>query len=275
MEYFVQQIMLGSVTGDEKKASDTLNFIKNVGYDGIELNSFMITPTSFMVRALTKAAGMPTGKGGKLDWVKLISEANLKVPSIHFDLGTIERNPDMVIETAKKFGVEKIVITGMYRFDYTDGSELSKLCDRLNLANDKLKEADMSLLYHNHNIEFQKVDGKFAYDYIIENTDVDFELDSFWMSDCGVNPVSYMERLGDRFKLYHITDRGSRVEKTPMTPILKSDSMELGYGAMDLDLMMNRALPTVDAVILESHRNWVDNSPLKSLELSYEFLKKY
>lgn len=57
----VQQIMLGSVTSTEEKAKSTLLAIKNAGYDGIELNGFMIRPTSFMVRLLTKAAGMPTG----------------------------------------------------------------------------------------------------------------------------------------------------------------------------------------------------------------------
>ena len=60
----VQQIMLGTVTGTDTKARETLKLVKEAGYDGIELNSFMVNPTPFMVRMLTKAAGMPTGKGG-------------------------------------------------------------------------------------------------------------------------------------------------------------------------------------------------------------------
>ena len=42
----VQQIMLGSVTKNEKETLETLNRIKKAGYDGIELNGFMIRPTS-------------------------------------------------------------------------------------------------------------------------------------------------------------------------------------------------------------------------------------
>ena len=85
-----------------------------------------------------------------------------------------------------------------------------------------------------------------------------------------------MKRLDHRMKLYHINDRGTRLTKPAMTPILKSDSMELGYGNMDLVSMVEQAQKVkVDAVILESHKNWVDNSPLKSMELSAEFLKKY
>ena len=45
---------------------------------------------------------------------------------------------------------------------------------------------------------------------------------------------------------------------------------------MDLDSLMAQALTIgVDAVILESHRNWVDNSPVKSLQVSAEYLKQY
>ena len=49
--------------------------------------------------------------------------------------------------------------------------------------------------------------------------------------------------------------------------------MELGTGNMDLDSLMAQALAMdVDAVILESHRNWVDNSPVKSFQLSAKYL---
>ena len=51
----IQQIMLGTVTKNEKQAAESLKRIKAAGYDGIELNGFMIKPTSFLVRMLTKA----------------------------------------------------------------------------------------------------------------------------------------------------------------------------------------------------------------------------
>ena len=74
-------------------------------------------------------------------------------------------------------------------------------------------------------------------------------------------------------KLWHINDRGTRITGSAITPILKTDSMELGTGNMDLDSLMTQALATgVDAVILESHRNWVDNSPVKSFQLSAKYL---
>ena len=60
-----------------------------------------------------------------------------------------------------------------------------------------------------------------------------------------------------------------------MTPILKSDSMELGYGNMNLTELAAQALAAnVDAVILESHKNWAEKSPLKSLQMSAAFMKE-
>jgi hypothetical protein len=60
-----------------------------------------------------------------------------------------------------------------------------------------------------------------------------------------------------------------------MTPILKADSMELGTGNMNLAGLKETALANgIEAVILESHRNWIGKDPLRSLELSAKWLKR-
>ena len=276
----VQQIMLGTVTGSEERTKDTLRKIKEAGYDGIELNSFMVNPTPFMVRMLTKAAGMPTGKGGNLDWSRLTKEAELKVVSLHKDLGSIQRDVKAAVEEARRFDTSNMVITGMYRFDYRDKSKVDELCQQLNEAGRLLKEEGIKLLYHNHNYEFQKVDEKqTAYDYIIENTDpevLNFELDSYWPTEAGICALDLMKKLGTRMKLYHINDRGTKLQKPMMTPILKSDSCELGYGNMDLEALCQQALSVeVESIVVESHKNWIDNSPIRSLQVSAEFLNKH
>ena len=277
MKKAVQQIMLGTVTKNEKQTAETLRHIKAAGYDGIELNGFMVKPTSFLVRMLTKAAGMPVGKGGSYDWNALVKEAGLCVTSIHEDLGTIRREPETVVKEAEAFGTKYVVITGMYRFDYADKAAVQGLCRDLNTSGKILKEAGIALLYHNHNCEFLHVEPqKTAYDLLLSETDpeyVNFELDSYWPTEAGVDALALMKKLDTRMKLYHINDRGTRLLKPSMTPILKSDSMELGCGNMNLDALIAQAKNVnVDAVILESHKNWVDNSPLRSLEVSAQFL---
>ncbi len=276
----VQQFMLGTVLKNEAQVRETLAAIKAAGYDSIELCGFMLHPMGFMIRMLTKAAGMPVGSGGNLDWEKLVKESGLSVVSVHQDLGSVERDPGAVAEEAKKFGTESIVVTGMYRFSYGDETAVHDLAKRLNDSGKALSEQGIQLLYHNHNCELQRVNAqKRAYDLLLEETDpeyVNFEFDSYWFTEGGADAKLWMKRLGSRMKLWHINDRGTRLTGPAMTPILKTDSMELGTGNLDLDGLTAIAKENgIEAVILESHRNWIDKSPVKSLQLSAKWLNAH
>ena len=279
MKKAVQQIMLGTVTGNEAQTRETLQRIKAAGYDGLELNRFMIHPSSLMVRLMTRAAGMPTGNGGKLDWNALVNESGLAVVSLHTDLGSLEREPEAIIGEAESFGTDKVVITGMYRYDYSDEAAVRGLANRLNRAGEMLRESGLSLLYHNHNVELLPVKpGLRAYEILIEDTDrsnVSVEFDSYWFTDGGADAKVWMRKLGSRMKLWHVTDRGSRQKGPAMTPILKADSMELGTGSMDLDGLKEIAVSNgIEAVVLESHKNWIGKDPVRSLEVSAKWLNE-
>ena len=276
----VQQFMLGSVLKKEASVRETLAAVKAAGYDSIELCGFMLHPMGFVIRMLTKAAGMPVGSGGNLDWERLVKESGLNVVSVHQDLGSIERDAKAVAEEAKRFGTDTVVITGMYRFDYGSEEAVRELSRRLNAAGKALAEQGIRLLYHNHNCELRKVNAdRCAYDILLEETDpdyVNFEFDSYWFTEGGADAKLWMGRLGNRMKLWHINDRGTRMTGAAMTPILKTDSMELGTGNMDLEGMTEIAKENgIEAVILESHRNWIENSPVKSLQLSGKWLNEH
>ncbi len=279
MKKYVQQIMLGTVTGKPQQALSTLQRIKAAGYDGLELNRFMIHPSSLMIRLMTRAAGMPTGKGGNLDWHGLLKDAGLGVASLHADLGSLKREPQAVIQEAQSFGTDTIVITGMYRFDYQNAAAVRGLAKDLNEVGALLRQDGTSLLYHNHNEEWLRTnEGKRAIDLLLEETDPDlvgFEFDSYWCTDAGADAAQWMQRLGSRMKLWHVTDRGFRQSGPAMTPILKADSMELGTGNMDLERLWQIATSNgVQSVVLESHKNWIDKDPVKSLELSAKWLQR-
>lgn len=281
----IQQLQLGTVMNSREQAMDTMRKMKAAGYDGIELNSFMVHPAGLMVKLLTKAAGMPVGRGGNLDWPSMIQESGLKTVSVHEYLDAIENDPSIAISEAESFHTDKIVITGMFRFDYRDASQTEQLAERLNKTGKVLQDHGISLLYHNHNSEFlrfRRSDSntpKNAYEMLMERTDphyVNFEFDSYWAADAGADAFDIMKKLGTRLRLYHINDRGNRECKPSVSPIAKMDSMELGTGCMNLVPMLQQAQNVcVDAVILESHRNWIDHSPIRSFEVSAEFLNQY
>ncbi len=275
----VQQFMLGSVMNNDQQARDTLQKVKEAGYGGIELCGFMIHPAGLLVRMMTKAAGMPVGKGGKLDWKGIVKDSGLQVVSLHTDLGSVERDPAAVAAEAKELCTKYAVITGMYRFPYGEEKAMRELAARLNKAGEALQKEGVKLLYHNHNCELQRINGdKRSYDILLDETDpafVNFEFDSYWFADGGADPLSWMERLGPRMKLWHINDRGTRLTGPAMTPILDSDSTELGTGNLPLKALAHQAKENgIEAVILESHRNWVEKSPIKSFQLSAKWLNE-
>jgi len=279
MKKAVQQFMLGTVMNSEAQARQTLAAIKDAGYEAIELCGFMIRPMGMVVRLLTQAAGMPVGKGGKLDWHALVKDSGLEVVGLHLDLGTLEKDIPACAAEAKAFGTKYIVITGMYRFDYGSEAAVKELARRLNDAGKALKVHGIDLLYHNHNCELLPTEsGRRACEILVEDTNpeyVNFEFDSYWFAEGGADPLFWMRRLGSRMKLWHINDRGSRVTGPAMTPILKSDSMELGTGNMPLDALMEQAKKSgCEAVILESHRNWIGKSPVRSLQCSAGYLNE-
>ena len=61
-----------------------------------------------------------------------------------------------------------------------------------------------------------------------------------------------------------------------MTPIVKTDSMELGAGSLPLDTWLALAKQNgVEAAVLESHRNWVNGSPVQCAQASARWLHEH
>lgn len=274
----IQQFQLRNEFKNPQMAKSTLEEVKKAGFDGIELDAFLINQLPLSIRLMAKAAGMTIGSSKKIDWPSLIHESGLQVISLHEDLNSILKRPEEVKKAADSFQTKNIVLTGVRNFDYSSPSEVEKLIADLNEAGKLMKERNLSFLYHNHNCELIRCGEKKAYDLIIEKTDpslVNFEFDSYWMAEAGQNPLEYMEILAKRMRLYHINDRGSRITGK-VNSIVKSDGVELGYGNLDLVSFIDKAEENnVEAIILESHQNWIDKSALESMRQSAVFLNAH
>ncbi len=279
MNIGIQQLQLGRTLTSEKKAKEVLHFLKENGFDSIELNGFMIRKNPFIVKVLTELGGMPVKKSDRLDWQKLIQESSLEVISIHEDIKTLETNLAMVINETKEYNTKYVVLTGNYKFDYSSEASVDSLADRLNLIGGNLKKENISFLYHNHNVEFKKInENELCYDRLINKTDpqyVNFEFDSYWPSVSGVDAIKYMSLLKDRIKLHHICDNGSVATGESITPIVKFKATELGKGCLNLEKMI--ALDkenNVSSIILEQHKNHINNDPLESALISLKYLQE-
>ena len=88
--------------------------------------------------------------------------------------------------------------------------ELDLYCQYLNAVGKMCKEAGIAFGYHNHNYEFNKIEGNVMYDYMLEHTDpqyVFFQMDMYWTIIADCSPVEYFNRYPGRFRMFHCKDQ--------------------------------------------------------------------
>ena len=86
---------------------------------------------------------------------------------------------------------------------------LKTYCDYFNAIGAKCKENGMLFGYHNHSHEFNKVEDKVIYDFMLENTNpeyVFFEMDVYWAVMGHAAPVEYFKKYPGRFTMLQIKD---------------------------------------------------------------------
>lgn len=87
--------------------------------------------------------------------------------------------------------------------------DLDVYCKYLNDVGKMCKEAGLGFGYHNHNYEFEKIEDKVMYDYMLEHTNpeyVFFQMDMYWTVRGASSPVEYFNRYPGRFKSFHCKD---------------------------------------------------------------------
>ncbi|OKI81707.1 sugar phosphate isomerase/epimerase family protein [Micromonospora sp. CB01531] len=136
----------------------------------------------------------------------LVADAGLSAPSIGIGLGDLRNNIDGVIANAKAFGAKYVRISGSASWKLNDYSEVAAT---LNAVGARLKQEGITVAYHNHGFEFTAQGGTRGYDVLVRETDpnlVAMELDLYWASSVGADPVDLITRYPGRFSLFHVKD---------------------------------------------------------------------
>lgn len=204
-------LALYTVRDAMKDARATLEKVAQAGYVNVE------------------SAGYENGKFYNLspsDFKSLLDEMKLTAISSHQGTVTFE-NIDQQIADLKAAGVKYFVIPvpPMGLFGH-DGAKMTMKGGAKNLAQilDKLGKkcaaAGLQLLYHNHDFEFVKdADGTVVIDYLLENCNpkyVNFQMDLYWVTKAGADPVAYFKRYPGRFKIWHVKDMDDQGRFAPV-----------------------------------------------------------
>ena len=115
--------------------------------------------------------------------------------------------PSKIMET---IAYHKIIGNPNYIVPGADLSTLEKIedfCNVMNFAQPILKAEGINLAFHNHSREFEvKPWGSTIHAELERRTNIDFEIDTFWAFNAGVDPLAILERLKNRIKCIHLKD---------------------------------------------------------------------
>jgi len=162
----------------------------------------------------------------------------------------------------------------MFRFDPKTRSlgmegTVEKLADILNTISKKAHAAGLEFLYHNHDFELKpNKDGIVVLDYLLEHLDpkyVNFQMDLYWVTKAGADPVAYFQRYPGRFKVWHVKDMDTEGRFAPV-----------GKGTIDFKRILdNKKLSGMKYYIVEQDMTFDGLQPMEAIKISKEGLKKF
>lgn len=242
-------------------AKSTLKAVADAGYQNIE------------------AAGYADGKFYNMtpaDFKAYLSEVNLNPISTHQSSVTLD-NADEMMADVKAAGFEYFVVPvppmGMFTFNMEDrtmgmNGTAQELADILDTLGEKASKAGLKLLYHNHDFEFKKgADDVVMIDYLLENCNpdnVNFQMDLYWVTKAGADPVAYFEKYPGRFKLWHVKDMDDQGRFAPV-----------GTGTIDFGrILEKKELSGMEYYMVEQDMTFDGLKPLEAIKISHEGLKE-
>ena len=145
------------------------------------------------------------------DFAALLHEYGLKASARHVNVGTPGEPVDIgqVLEDNRTLGI-RYFGSGATPRDFTTEAEWIAYAEYLDQVGEQARMAGQRLMVHNHNWEFTAVFGdRTAYDILMQYTEprnVVFQLDLYWATFGGADPVELLGQYGHRIKLFHVKD---------------------------------------------------------------------
>ena len=183
MEYGLQLFSVRDITGNDLEGA--LKAVAELGYSSVEYAGFFGHSAEEVAAWQEKygltCAGTHSGTG------ELLPE-----------------NIDATIAYHKTIGNKKFIIPGE---DLSTLEKIDRFASIVNAAIPKMAEAGIEVGYHNHSHEFVVMPwGSTIHSELEKRGTFDFEIDTFWAFNAGIDPVETLKRLSGRVKVIHLKD---------------------------------------------------------------------
>ncbi len=198
---------------------------------------------------------------------QILKNLKLAAPSAHVSTGTLRKNLSQAIGDAKIIGHKYLVLGYLPEEERKTFDDYKKLIELLNKSGEECRKADLQFAYHNHDFEFVKTADKIPYDLILAETDaqkVQMEMDLYWITKAGYDPIFYFEKYPGRFPLVHVKD----MDDTP-----KKYFTEVGRGTIDFKKIFAKAsVAGIEHYFIEQDETPAE--PLESVKASVKNLRE-
>nr|WP_237685921.1 sugar phosphate isomerase/epimerase [Allomuricauda profundi] len=228
--------------------------------------------------AYIEAAGYNEGKFYGMEpqeFKSYLESIGLTPVSTHMG-GVTTENADQQIADTKAAGFEYFTVPvppmGMFTFNRENRTmgmkgSMEDFANILTTLGKKCEAAGLKLLYHNHDFEYKdNEDGIKPIEYLLENTDpkyVNFQMDLYWVTRAGADPVAYFEEYPGRFKLWHVKDMDEEGKFAPV-----------GEGTIDFArILKEKETSGMVKYFVEQDMTW-DKKPLEVIKISHKGLEE-
>jgi sugar phosphate isomerase/epimerase len=202
------------------------------------------------------------------DFKKLVADLGMEAVSSHSGVevkGVDTSNAEAMAEAHAKLGVKYCIQPWLVEERRKSVDSYKKFVADLNVVGGVMQKYGIQFGYHNHDFEFKPVEGKVPY-FDIYMVDADpklvvFEMDCYWVTRAGQNPIDIFKKYPGRFHLLHFKD----MEKTPdkfFAPV--------GTGSIDYKAIYDaRAISGMKYIIVEQD-NTRDGKPFDAIKISFD-----
>ncbi|MDX2285739.1 MAG: TIM barrel protein [Bacteroidia bacterium] len=270
----------------EQDFRQAIALLASMGYRSVELYGpypFSAPGAIDRWKAVTPALGF-SGSGyfglQREEVAGILREHGLTAPSIHTDLDTLETRMGPLAEAAHALGHQYVGLPAIPDERRTTLDGYKRTADAFNAIGEAAKREGIRFAYHNHGYGLQELDGELPLDLLIRRTDpglVFLEMDIFWMTAGGGDPVAYLRSYPGRYRLMHLKDMkerkrfsgdgGNAMQWIELFPYMTT----AGSGVLDLAAIVAAAREAgVEHLIVEQD---MVAQPEIALQQSLDFLK--
>ena len=148
--------------------------------------------------------------------------------------------------------------------------DFKKVAEDFNAKGEICRKNGIRFAYHNHEYGFKEIDGQFPQDIMMKNTDpalVDYEMDIYWVITGGQDPIAWLKKYPNRFRLGHVKDRIKGATE-------RGASCVLGTGSIDYPKLIKDAKAAGMEYFIVEQERYDNTTPLEAAKADALYMEK-